>query len=537
MSRHKRLTYRQTPGNTMTFGEKSGYKPKYYKDSIGEGFFDKIKDLYHRYIPRVKEVGNAILNSELGQQAVNYGINQLSQKIENKQEMPERRYINSDKMPSTNTLQKMANRAYEGYDSSPIDGWAFEWKTPTLLFYKKGNVICIAIRGTETNSVDDLGADANIVMGSLETSKRYKEDLETIKMVQRKLPPTQYYYIGVGHSLGGALLDKFILNGYIQEGVSFNPAIDKNDYLVNTKNRRIYLKNDPLYNMMGKYALNHEVRNTNLSPLQAHSINNFVGGKMNQIIEEKLDSIFGSGMSEQYKKWAERRKPDLQRMQELQQKDPEEYKRELERRNAAHEEARANMLVYNSPEYKKMVDDMKYEKYLQEHPSMRTFDNINKGLTSVADFIIDNPVTSNIVPGWAKTIYKNFGPPDSKFQQGSGLVGLFRKRLDGMGLNAETYLQACRRIAEKAGYDATKLHIATDNKHKLYYEVGRKKIHFGSAVNNDYILWNYLEMQGKAPIGTADKKRKVFHASHGKMKGEWKNNKFSKNNLALRIIW
>jgi hypothetical protein len=37
--------------------------------------------------------------------------------------------------------------------------------------------------------------------------------------------------------------------------------------------------------------------------------------------------------------------------------------------------------------------------------------------------------------------------------------------------------------------------------------------------------------------GYANKKRNTFQKSHSKIKGDWKKNDYSPNNLALRLLW
>ena len=65
-------------------------------------------------------------------------------------------------------------------------------------------------------------------------------------------------FYGVGHSLGGALVDRFLQAGLLNQAVSYNPAVEKG-YFDNTNNKRIYIESDPLYKSMGKYANNIEV--------------------------------------------------------------------------------------------------------------------------------------------------------------------------------------------------------------------------------------------------------------------------------------
>jgi hypothetical protein len=111
----------------------------------------------------------------------------------------------------------------------------------------------VAIRGTKPTDVDDVKADGMIALGQLEQSNRYMRDLNTIQQFQTQFPPSQYDYYGVGHSLGGAILDMFLKRGFIKNGVSYNPAVQPQDFQNTTlPNQRVYMESDPLYALMGR---------------------------------------------------------------------------------------------------------------------------------------------------------------------------------------------------------------------------------------------------------------------------------------------
>jgi len=162
-------------------------------------------------------------------------------------------------MPPLFTLAQMAKACYSG--SKDIAGYTILEQNPYMIFYQKTgtNLIIVAIRGTEFSDLKDVSADVSIVNNGLSNSSRYRQDLATLQAFQQKYPPSQYTYYGVGHSLSGAILDKFLNAGLITSGVSFNPAVEKQDFARQNNNHRIYLSCDPLYNIMGKFITNGNI--------------------------------------------------------------------------------------------------------------------------------------------------------------------------------------------------------------------------------------------------------------------------------------
>jgi hypothetical protein len=110
--------------------------------------------------------------------------------------------------------------------------------------------------------------------------------------------------------------------------------------------------------------------------------------------------------------------------------------------------------------------------------------------------------------------------------------------LEKWGVDKKKYLQSLRKNARKHGYNPKMIELATDRKHKVQIQTPEGRIvRFGRLGYGDYILWKALEAQGKSPKGFADQKKGVFHASHTKIRGNWKKNDYSPNNLALRLLW
>ena len=88
---------------------------------------------------------------------------------------------------------------------------------------------------------------------------------------------------------------------------------------------------------------------------------------------------------------------------------------------------------------------------------------------------------------------------------------IFIKQLNNIGLEPDVYLKCAKILARKTGYDPNKLDFALNNNNKLKYITPDDKIiYFGKAKYNDFIIWTFLEQNGKAPEGQANKKRYVF---------------------------
>lgn len=114
----------------------------------------------------------------------------------------------------------------------------------------------------------------------------------------------------------------------------------------------------------------------------------------------------------------------------------------------------------------------------------------------------------------------------------------FKKQLKQIGFTPEKYLQVAREIANEEGYDGRALEFADDDEHKLMIYDDDGKVHkFGKVEFDDYITWSKKVAIGKAPRGYAEQKRNVFNRSHSKLPGDWKKDRFSPNNLALKILW
>jgi hypothetical protein len=186
--------------------------------------------------------------------------------------------VSTSLVPDTKILYKM-NEASYSTELRGIEPYIRILKTPYLTVYKDDKTVIVAVRGTNVKDGKDLMADISIALGQLKRSARYKADVEELRKLRRQPELQNLYWIGTGHSLGSALVDEFLKLGLLSEAVTFNGAVSREFYSVNNKNRRIYLKNDPLYLMMGRNTKYHEVRDTKIDITKAHSLKNFEGGR------------------------------------------------------------------------------------------------------------------------------------------------------------------------------------------------------------------------------------------------------------------
>jgi hypothetical protein len=138
----------------------------------------------------------------------------------------------------------------------------------------------------------------------------------------------------------------------------------------------------------------------------------------------------------------------------------------------------------------------------------------------------------------AKVINTALGAGKSEGVREFEIAPLFRKQLKENGITPEKYLEVARELADEHGYDPRALEFSDtgNNKLMIWDDKGNKR-HFGAVEYGDYILWSKQEALGKVRKGFADQKRRTFVRSHSKIKGDWRRDKFSPNNLALRILW
>jgi len=227
-------------------------------------------------------------------------------------------------LPELSVLQQIAKASYSTSPPQQIGPFKLRSYTPTLKFYvlpdpedqRFTDTIVVGIRGTNTSDKQDLWADTQLAIGKLEDTPRWKKDLADFKSFMSRLRYADDIDVyGVAHSLGGSILDMFLKKGLIQQGVSYNPAIQLGDAQKDLNNRRIYQDGDPLLAIMGRSAKNVEIRpkkqkqqsigrrianvasyfipyvglvTKGMDTLDAHALDNFIGGTHLKNVLKKL---------------------------------------------------------------------------------------------------------------------------------------------------------------------------------------------------------------------------------------------------------
>jgi hypothetical protein len=104
------------------------------------------------------------------------------------------------------------------------------------------------------------------------------------------------------------------------------------------------------------------------------------------------------------------------------------------------------------------------------------------------------------------------------------------------GAHRDWYLKMAR--ARARAYGINNLEYADDGKHKFQITTPDGKVRrFGLKNYHDFLLWQRLELLGGVPEGTANTQRKKYLARATKIKGNWKADPYSPNNLAIHILW
>jgi len=403
--------------------------------------------------------------------------------------------IGGGPIPSKDFLQQVSTQAYEQNPARAVGDLQLLQSTPTLKFYKApDNTIVVGIRGTVPTDSRDVKADAMIAIGQLESSDRFLSDLDTLRQFQIRYSPSQYDYYGVGHSLGGAILDSFLSKGLLKNGVSYNPAVQPQNFSnTSLPNQRIYAENDPLYAVMGRnLSAKPEVRKQRKKSWweKAISFVPYAGKAYDLYTGHQLDQFRGGG--------------------------ERSWKQFLIEAHYYLSPAIFNFLA------RRAIDD----------PNTDFDDLVHMIATQAQPFDANQRALA-----WLKTEGKTLWDYLRRQMRG-GTKHKFHAQLRKEGIQPSVYLKEAQRRAKKAGLPYRVLGFSDDGIHKLAIpDANGKMIRFGRVGYGDHLIWSHLESEGNAPKGTAAKKRHQFQSSHQKIRGNWKANPFSPNNLALNVLW
>jgi hypothetical protein len=109
----------------------------------------------------------------------------------------------------------------------------------------------------------------------------------------------------------------------------------------------------------------------------------------------------------------------------------------------------------------------------------------------------------------------------------------FEKEMKELNFNPDLYIKVARIKAKNYGLNPDKLNFSNEIDKKLNYD----GVNFGATGYNDFIIYNFMEMNGDIPEGTANEKMKLYRNRAESIKGNWKKDKISPNNLAINILW
>jgi hypothetical protein len=177
-------------------------------------------------------------------------------------------HVPSKSVPSYDILLKLISEIWD--NNIKLDGFKLLKKYNKLQFYQNienPKNILVGIQDTDPTSAYDIYTICiRTVMfrNSVTKLKQYDECIKDIVNFQKKYSTSDYYYIGTGLSIAGAISDLFLENGYLHEAVTFNPLVEpKFMNQSDIKNYRIYLDEDVCYLLCGQYTCNTKIYSIN----------------------------------------------------------------------------------------------------------------------------------------------------------------------------------------------------------------------------------------------------------------------------------
>jgi hypothetical protein len=106
-------------------------------------------------------------------------------------------------------------------------------------------------------------------------------------------------------------------------------------------------------------------------------------------------------------------------------------------------------------------------------------------------------------------------------------------QLEKIGFDKDLYLKIIKDRIKNYGLDPNKVNFSDKKNKKLVYD----GIHFGEGRYRDFIIYQFLEHIGEIPKGKAIQRMINYRRRALNIKGKWRQNKLSPNNLAINILW
>ena len=158
--------------------------------------------------------------------------------------------------PPTKAFLTAARGSYKSSaEKVAIPDFTLVYETPTFATWlnEATKTILIGVRGTK--EAKDVAAWIPSATDTLGSTARYQESLADFKKMLEQYNPQEYEYYAAGHSLGGAIVSKFVRDfpNVIKGAVLFNSAAEPSDFLVANENiiTRYYFEGDPLFKLYG----------------------------------------------------------------------------------------------------------------------------------------------------------------------------------------------------------------------------------------------------------------------------------------------
>ena len=113
------------------------------------------------------------------------------------------------------------------------------------------------------------------------------------------------------------------------------------------------------------------------------------------------------------------------------------------------------------------------------------------------------------------------------------------QKLEDLDIVPDLYLRLIKSSARAhKRYDPSRIFLSDKTPFKLYYLTPEdNQVYFGNASFNDFFIYDILEHHHVVKEGEAIKRREMYKKRASKIRGDWYKDKFSKNSLALNILW